>query len=371
MNIHLIKSPDYPVQEFREVIDLLRSFSGPVNFVSSQLEFKKDDFFFLTRDMRSPDFSGLNVLQKKFYLPEMGVPLSWKELFSLCRYYRDAINIPKDDFVILLTERLNTMNWFSMFEPERNAFVHCGDWDLFTDAPPQYPIAYEVIANLLRCLMEPDFNNPMKSFHQPSIGCMNDLCLQKGDIILKLKTADICKDCHQGLVDAGVDDEIIEQSFLVFEGMRTQLLFRKGLKRKRDPVAIVLNHQRRLIFPDLGNLELRLTPLEKVLYVFYLMRSEGVRLNELCDHRQDLLNLYRKFAVHDDNLEIESRITSLTDPLGNSFSEKKSTLNRKIRTLLGEELGAHYTIKGEPGSAFRVGLTLDLIKIQEGFTANY
>ncbi len=263
MHVHLIKSPDYPVEEFTEVIDLLRGFSGPLNFVSSQLEFQKEDFFFLTRDMRSPAFSGLNVLQKKFYFPEKGMPLSWRELFSLCRYYREAIKLQSDDFVILLTERMNMMNWFSMFEPERNAFIHCSDWQLFTDAPPQYPIAYEVMANVLRCLMKPDLDHPEKSFHQPSIGCMNDLCLQKSEIILKLKTADICRDCHQFLVDAGVEDAIIEQSFLVFEGMRTQLLFRKSLKRKREPVNITLNHQRRLMFPDLGNLELKLTPLEK------------------------------------------------------------------------------------------------------------
>lgn len=365
MQVHLLKSPDYPVESFREVIDVLRSFGGPVNFVSSQIEFRKEDFFFLSREMRSRDLTNFDIMKKRFFIMEMGMPLSWKELFSLCHYYRDAVNVPKEDFVILLTERMNTMNWFSMFEQERNAFVHCGDWELFTDAPAQYPIAYEVMANVLRCLMKPDFDNPKAWFHEPPQGCMNDLCLKKEDIILKLKTADICKPCHQKLLDAQVDDQIIGQVFTIFEGMRKQLLFRGSLKRNSEKVPIRLNRQKRLIFPSIGNLELRLTRLELTLYVFYLMHPERVRLNELHDHRGQLLSIYRRFSVHDDDELIQSRIASLVDPFSNSFSEKKSTLNRKVKELLGEEMGTHYTIKGEPGSAFYIGLEPEFIQLEE------
>lgn len=367
MQIHLIKTPDYPLESFKEVIDILRSFPGPISFVSSQHEFKKEDFYFLTRSMQSMRSQDFDILNKRFYMAEQGMPLSWKELFSLCGFYRDAVNVPESDFVILLTERPNTMNWFSMFKPERNAFVHCGDWELFTDAPAQYPIAYEVMANVLRCLMKPDFAKPQEWFHEHAVGCMNDLCLQKSDIILKLKTADICNKCQQKMLDANVPDPVLEQALRVFEGMRKQILFRGGLKRNMEPSIIKLTEQRRLFFPDLGNLELRLNPLEMTLYVFYLMNPAGVMLNALNDHRAHLLKLYRKFAVHDNPELIDSRIATLVDPLQNSFSEKKSTLNRKIKTLLGEELGSHYTIKGEPGSAFRIGLAEELIGIEQGF----
>ena len=367
MQVHLIKSPDYPVENFKEVIDVLRSFGGPVNFVSSQIEFSKEDFFFLTREMRSRDIRDFDSQKKRFYLSEMQMPLSWKELFSLCHHYREAVKLPQEDFVILLTERMNTMNWFSMFEQERNAFVHCGDWELFTDAPAQYPIAYEVMANVLRCLMKSDFKKPEEWFHEPPIGCMNDLCLQKRNVLLKLKTADICKDCHQKLIDEHVHDQVIEQALHIFEGMRKQLLFRKSLKRNCELVPIKLNHQRRLVFPDIGNLEIKLTRLEMTLYVFYLLHSEGLRLNELSDHKNELLSLYRRFSVHDDDKEIRKRIASLVDPFSNSFSEKKSALNRKLRTLLGEELGSHYTIKGEPGSAFCIGLAPEYIQIEEEY----
>jgi hypothetical protein len=37
MQFHLIKNPDYPVESFADDIDLLRSFEGPLSFVSSQM----------------------------------------------------------------------------------------------------------------------------------------------------------------------------------------------------------------------------------------------------------------------------------------------------------------------------------------------
>ncbi len=53
--------------------------------------------------MQSYGFADFETITKKLlYRSEMGYPLSWKELFSLCDYYRDANHISPDDFVILL-----------------------------------------------------------------------------------------------------------------------------------------------------------------------------------------------------------------------------------------------------------------------------
>ena len=362
MKVHLIKTPDYPIENFIEVIDILRSFNGPLEFMSSSQEFNKEDFYFLTGS--DGDYSFPESNSKMAYKVSQGIPLSWKELFSLCDYYRDFHGIPPNEFVILLTEKNNSLNWFSMFELNRNAFVHCGDWELFTDAPSQYPIAYEVVANVLRCSMKPEMELPAPYFHSESIGCMNDLCVDKKAVLLKLKTGDICKDCHEKLLEENTDEKIIDQAFNIFEGIRSQLLFRQGLKRKVKLSMITLNERRRLTFNELGNLELKLFPLPKTLYVFYLLHPEGVRLNELNDYKPELLNLYRKFSVSDSGVDIISRIDDLVDPHGGSFSQKKSQLNKIIKNLLGDTLAQHYRIEGEPGERFKINLPEHLVKIE-------
>ena len=315
--------------------------------------------------MHSYGFSDFDSISKKLnYDSGRGYPLSWKELFSLCDYYRDANHISPNDFVILLTERKNTLNWFSMFELQRNAFVHCADWEIFTNAAPQYPIAYEVMANVMRCLMNPKMELSVPYFHETAIGCMNDLCMDKKSIMLKLKTGDICAVCHTKLIDEQVDERIIEQAFDIFEGIRKQFLFRQGLQRSVRPGKIELNEQRKLFFNDLGNLELKLYPLDKVLYVFYLNHLEGVRLNELNDHQQEMLSLYRKFSNAGCDDAIKLKIKDLIDPFSGSFSQKKSRINRKINDLLGPNLAKYYSIAGEPGERFKINLPADLISLR-------
>jgi hypothetical protein len=59
--------------------------------------------------------------------------------------------LQKEDFVILLTEVANEKNWFSALDPDNlyNGFVHTDDWEHYIDCQPQFPIAYEVIAQIL------------------------------------------------------------------------------------------------------------------------------------------------------------------------------------------------------------------------------
>ncbi len=251
-----------------------------------------------------------------------------------------------------------------MFELQRNAFVHCADWEIFTNAAPQYPIAYEVMANVLRCLMNPIMELSGPYSHMSAIGCMNDLCMDKKSIVLKLKTADLCAVCHTKLLEERVDERIIEQGFEIFEGIRKQFLFRQGLQKSVRPGKIELNAQRKLFLNDLGNLELKLYPLDKVLYVFYLNHLEGIRLNELSDHKQELLALYRKFSNADSDDAIKLKIDDLINPFSGSFSQKKSRINKTINNLLGPNLARYYCIAGEPGERFKINLPADLINIR-------
>jgi hypothetical protein len=68
-----------------------------------------------------------------------------------------------------------------------NGFVHTADWDYFIDCPSAFPIAYEVMALVLQKHMFNGKRELRMNVHQPPIGCINDLCIQKQEIILKLR----------------------------------------------------------------------------------------------------------------------------------------------------------------------------------------
>lgn len=91
MNIHLIRTPEYPLSDFQEVFDFLNTFKGQLKFVTSDYEFNPKQFPFL----ETPAATTENPEIANTILP----PLSWSALFSLCDFYRTTFNKDNTDFV--------------------------------------------------------------------------------------------------------------------------------------------------------------------------------------------------------------------------------------------------------------------------------
>jgi len=369
MKVHLIKTPEYDIEDFREVIDFLNSFEGPLKFISSDYEFDTNDFNFLSYNL-FPYHNFIypsNETAIKFD-PNKGSPLSWRELFSLCVFYRELSKIENDNFVVLLTKRKNALNWFSAADDSKNIFVHTVEWENYTKINSKYPIAYQVIETIMQSLMKIDIINiPNEYVHEPSIGCMNDFCSNKESIIIKLQTGNICPNCADKIIEERVDDNLLNQVYETFNGIRNELSFKQRFTKIINPVPIIVEKNNKIVLPNLNDLEIRLTPLYKTLYVFYLKHNEGVKLNELNDFRQELLLLYRKFStlsVENTNAVQESTIDNLINPYGSSFSQNKNKLNKIISNLLGEPLAQFYRIEGDPGKPFKINISQNLIDIR-------
>ncbi len=151
----------------------------------------------------------------------------WDDFFNACEKYRISNNFEDNEFLIVLTELKNDINWFSGFElsGERNIFIHASDWENYIYSEPEFPIAYEVIANILQSISyknvgKVDFNNYI---HGDPIGCVNDMCGWKIDITFKLRTGDICPDCLS-LFSRFVEKDVITQTIDIFESLRKKML---------------------------------------------------------------------------------------------------------------------------------------------------
>jgi hypothetical protein len=350
--IHLIKTPEYDSENLQEVHEFLASFEGPFEFVTSEYEFKTQDFSFLQNNL----------------IPQLYNPLNSQEHFTLCNHYRDVFKLDPNDFVVLLTKHKNATNFFSAKDDFQNVFVHTEEWENYTLINSKYPIAYQVIENVLQSLMKLDLNSvPNLYIHESLIGCMNDLCINKNQIITKLQTVNICDDCIQKMYSEKISIDAVNQINQIFSGIRNELLFKKNFKKQVQPVELIIEPNNKIILPGLNNLEIRLSPLFKTLYVFYLTREEGVKLNELSDFKSDLLSIYRKLSnlsVDESNVILEARIDDLINPFGESFSQKKSKINKIITDLLGESLAKYYIIDGAKGESFKINIDKNLIDIR-------
>ncbi len=195
MKVHLIRTKKYPAKELQNVLDTLLPFSGPMEFLISEkpILFEEVDFV-------------------------------WADLFGKMRTYRKEQSIPDEDFLVCVTELRNVLNWFSSFERagNNNIFIHGKEWQYFVYAEERFPIAYQVVLNVLQRILLPNTNkltsHPL--IHERPIGCINDLCPYKPDINFKMRTADICNDCLQAFEENIENPKVIQQTIDIFEGLR-------------------------------------------------------------------------------------------------------------------------------------------------------
>lgn len=360
MVVHLIKTPEYNIEDFNQVFELLNSFGGVIKFKMAE-EYHNDQI------------QSISVASNK-----MDFGIEWKDLFGFCDDFRVDMNIGAAEFVAVLTTRKNTEEWFSAFDSKkRNIFVHCAEWELYTKIHHKYPVAYEVVANVLQAAMKLSLDLPNPNIHEIPIGCMNDFCGDKRQVILKLRTADICEICLKKLVEEKVPFDVIQHGLSVFELIREQMMFKQGFKILSKPGKLIVSQDDkkdyRICVELLGKkVEIKeLTPLYKALYVFYLKHPEGVALKFLSDFNDELCLLYKEISGKR-MTEVKSIIHKLSKSQKNLFSQNKNMINTKIKMTLGEPLSSFYLIDGAPREPFKINISQDLVELPDTlkFTSN-
>ena len=385
MKVHLIKDGDVGKETFSEVVDLLQAISGPIEFYydsNNIVNFTEDDViekkvpdekkfgqsikahaeienakYSVVRSIRAYESRPLRT----FSFPFLRKTTKWTTIFDKCKTYRLYNNIPNNEFVILLTEVSNTNNWFASLDEKMpfNGFIHTADWNHFIKCQDSFPIAFEVIALVLQKHMFNDYNEARSSVHLDPIGCINDMCLEKKDIKLKLRTADICPDCMNKL-KGKLSFAEINQALNLMESLRVKMLFSQNFKQNVPLSRLVIDNDNRIFLPDFGNIEIKLRPLEKTLYFFYLNHPDGVGLSFLRGKREEMYDIYTKLSGIGSLEEMKSRINDMVDVTKSSAFEKISKIKATFVKAIGEELAKNYYIQGGNGEVKKVLLDREL-----------
>jgi hypothetical protein len=294
--------------------------------------------------------------------------LSWKQLFDCTESLRLKFDIGNDEFVVLLTEKNNDLNWFAGGSPrgKKDLFVQTAYWDYFAGSDQRYPVVYHIATVILKMHVFENFNDLNNYWHRTPKGCFMDFCENKKDIHLKLRTGDICNDCVQLLVKRKVNTRLISQVFTILDSIRSQMSFKQRyLMQLELPQMTVKGYMYKLYFPTLGDLEVHLNPLEKCLYVLYLKHPEGIELSHLPDYKDEILKIYRQISNSSETSQINKSIEDLVNPLSNSASEKISKIKKKLIEALGKEMSLPFIIAGKSGEKKRIEVSREKIRFEE------
>jgi len=386
MKVHLIRAADFSAHTYQAVLQIVTSFPGPVNYVPSETEVQinqaieqeisnRESF---EKGLQPPPLASIikeHALENRSFShrPPVEFPVkvqlaTWESLFDVCKSYRSMNRLPKEDLIILLTDTANEANWFvGMDQTTTHAFIHTADWHhYFEGLNERFPIAYEIAATVLRMSSLDSPATLQRLFHTEPRGCISDLCLHKKQIVLKMRTADICMDCMNFIASQDIDMRLVTQVVETFEGIRKHFLATERTNFLRKPSRLLVKgYMHQLIFQDYGNLPLQLNPKQRAIYCFFLNHPEGVRLVDLVDHRQEIGELYHRFSNHSTLDKIEESLDLLLDPLESNLNETLSRIKRIVEKTVGKRIAPMYQITGNKGEPYKILLNENFVQFED------
>jgi len=373
MRVHLLKSAEVSTDLFTKVVGFLKSIPGPIEFIfdiHATTYFEDEEvYMYQIRDEKhfekkmAPMESKLSEHNFRSF-PLERETVTWDALFKKCKQYRKNNNLPDNEFVLLLTDIANKQNWFAALDESMpyNGFIHTDDWDYYIKCSAAFPIAYEVIALVLQKHMFNGMYELRTRVHENPIGCVNDLCIHKREIILKLRTGDVCEECIEKAAGKMSVHEL-HHALHIMSSLREKMLFAQNMKKFSPLSTLKIDTKYKIFLPEFNNIEIKLRPLEKALYFLFMRYPEGIYHSSLSEHRNELYEIYGAISTMGDLTEMKYRIDDMVNALNDSASQKISRIKRVFEDAIGPDLAKHYYIKGESGQKKKIDLDPTYFKI--------
>ena len=350
MNVNITCTPEYSFDELSQIVELLNKVPGEITFRSN------------TELVTAEQFS---MMVDKFESPESIKTLSFEELFKLCDCYRKIKNIPKDEFIIMITSIPNEKNWFSAFE-NKYIFVNSEDWKYYSDRDSKFGIAYQIVENIFQSLIKlniSDINNE-PNIHLDSIGCINDMCINKSEVLFKLRTADICESCSKRAVTENLNQIVMNQILEIIDLVRKEFRW-TNTKKVESPSEIVTVDEKLKI--EIGNKSISIMPTLRVLYVLLLKYNEGVVIQKIYNFYDECCEFYKGSEGPRVDLSPIKKIIAPKDFDFNYLSQIKYRINTKLVEILGANNADNYLIElnmeEKSNNKYKINLNKEKIKI--------
>jgi hypothetical protein len=136
-------------------------------------------------------------------------------------------------------------------------------------------------------------------------------------------------------------------------------------ERMEQPSRLLITAQGRILLTDF-NKEIELTPLQKTVFVFFLLRAEGILFKDLPKYKKELMDIYSKISNRTSLETIQKSVNDLANPYSNSMSEKCSRIREAFMKLIDKRLAEHYCINGDRNGLKRISLDRSLVEFGEG-----
>lgn len=322
MKVYLTSTPEFSLEVLTEVALILGRTPGELEFILGEPG-TVDQY-----SLKHPNMNSIETIES----------LSFDEFFGLCNTYRIIEKIPTDAYVVLVTSIKNHKDWFSAFSG-KNIFIHGLEWEYYTKKDAKYGISYQVVENIFQSQIKLNIddvdNEP--NIHNPSVGCIDDMCLNKTDVMYKFRTADICESCIKRAVEKNINPLILDHIDRIIRHLREEFVNTNRINLMVKPENVHIDPERTV---KIGQKKVKLDPLNRVLFIFFLKNLQGIETKLIYKCEEDLYQVYKEIK---DNPERKT-IIKMVVGANRNFEIYRTRLNQALFNQLGPKLAEYYIL---------------------------
>ena len=143
-------------------------------------------------------------------------------------------------------------------------------------------------------------------------------------------------------------------------GMAEKLI-RKIIQIEPKLSRLVITKDMRILLPDYNNMEIKMEPLVKAVYLLFLKHPEGIAFKQLPDYREELTMIYNKLKPAGLTDRAIQSIEDVTNPMLNSINEKCARIRASFLCQFDDYMAKSYYIDGLRGEGKKISLPRNLI----------
>lgn len=155
---------------------------------------------------------------------------------------------------------------------------------------------------------------------------------------------------------------IVDQIKLLLQDLRAKGLDEEQittLVRKDEGSGRVIIDRGYLILLDEDRVKIRLTPMERTLYIFLARQQDGVKQDELWRYWKELYKIYQSQTVYGDTEMIADSIDALCEDDMATLRTNISRIKKKIKDKAGDWASQRYGIRRDDENRYVLNVQMD------------
>ncbi len=155
--------------------------------------------------------------------------------------------------------------------------------------------------------------------------------------------------------------EVRERIIKLKEKGLTENILKRLFQEESKLSRLVITKDMRIILPDYNDMEIKMEPINKAVFLLFLRHPEGIIFKHLPDYRKELADIYQMIKPFGLNERAIQSIEDVTNPCLNSINEKCARIRGAFISQFDENLAQHYYIYGRRGEAKKITLPRNLV----------